>query len=89
MKIAALFSVLLISGCSFIVPVKSYFPEAPDILKERCENLMMIEGSQISITDMLKTIVNNYTLYYECSAKVDGWNEWYIEQREIFESVNR
>jgi hypothetical protein len=87
MKILSLLVVVLISGCSFLVPVKANFPSAPDILKERCENLMTIEGTGVSITDMLKTVVNNYALYYECSAKVDGWNEWYEEQKRIFESV--
>jgi hypothetical protein len=87
MKILSLFGVVLISGCSLIVPVKHYFPDAPDILKERCENLMIIEGTGVSIADMLKTVVNNYALYYECSVKVDGWNEWYEEQKRIFESV--
>jgi hypothetical protein len=26
-------------------------------------------------------------LYYQCSAKVDGWNEWYQQQKKIYEAV--
>jgi hypothetical protein len=26
-------------------------------------------------------------MYYECAAKVDGWNDWYQEQKRIYESV--
>jgi hypothetical protein len=36
---------------------------------------------------MLKTVVENYTLYYQCSTKVEGWQEWYSEQKKIFDEV--
>jgi hypothetical protein len=82
--------VLLMTGCSIFkqpVPIKPEFPVAiPDLMK-KCEQLKTVEGDKILITDMLKTIVENYTLYYECSAKVDGWQEWYIEQKKIYDSV--
>ena len=39
------------------------------------------------ITEMLKTVVNNYRLYYQCSNKVDGWQEWYDKQKKIFEEL--
>jgi len=77
---------ITLAGCTS-VPVKQKFPDAPSALKERCENLKKIEGDKVAITEMLKVIVQNYTLYYECSTKVDGWNEWYNEQKKIYESV--
>ena len=36
---------------------------------------------------MLKTIVHNYTLYHQCSLKVDGWNDWYVEQKKIYDEL--
>lgn len=77
---------LLIAGCQ-VVPVKRNFPKATPELMKKCEELKQIDGSRVSITEMLKTVVNNYTLYYECSAKVEGWQEWYIEQKTIYEKV--
>jgi len=87
----------LIFGIAFLlgacasppVPVKRNFPTAPSILLEKCESLMKIENNSqgVAITELLKTVVNNYALYYECSAKVDGWHEWYTEQKKIHNSV--
>lgn len=87
MKLVTLSLVLLLSGCSVLVPVKRTFPEAPEELKKQCKELQTIQGTSVAITDMLKTIVENYRMYYECSNKVDGWNDWYKDQKEIFDSV--
>ena len=78
---------LLLAGCTTVVPVKQKFPEAPSVLKEQCEQLKQIQGSNVSITDLLKVVVQNYTLYHECSTKVEGWQEWYTEQERIFKDV--
>lgn len=87
MRYALLLSALLLSGCLGTVPIKQKWPEVPSALKERCEDLKKIEGDKVAITEMLKVIINNYTLYHECSTKVDGWNEWYNSQKKIYESV--
>lgn len=78
---------LLLLGCSTTVPVTSRFPDAPAALKQKCESLQKIEGNQVAITEMLKVVVHNYALYYECSARVEGWQEWYEKQKKIYESI--
>jgi inhibitor of KinA sporulation pathway (predicted exonuclease) len=87
MKILAPLLLILIAGCTTVVPVTQKFPAAVPALTEKCEDLRKIEGDRVAITDMLKTIVENYSLYYQCSAKVDGWNEWYQQQKKIYEAV--
>jgi len=87
MKVLILSLALLITGCVTSVPVKQKFPDAPQVLKERCESLKKVEGDKVAITEMLKVVIYNYTLYHECSTKVDGWNEWYESQKKIYESV--
>ena len=87
MKYLAILTTALLLGCSTPVPVKPRFPEVPAALKEKCESLRKIEGNQVAITEMLKVVVHNYTLYYECSTKVEGWQEWYETQKKIYESV--
>jgi len=79
--------ILLLAGCSTVVPVKQKFPNATPELMKKCESLKKIEGDKVAITDMLKVIVQNYSLYYECSTKVDGWQDWYNEQKKIFDNV--
>lgn len=86
MKYTLLLSLLLVA-CSTPVPIKQKFPEVPKALIEKCENLKKVEGDKVAITEMLKVIVQNYGMYYECSAKVEGWNEWYTDQKKIYDSV--
>lgn len=86
MKFLVLSLTLLIAGC-VSVPITQEFPKAAPELMKKCEDLKKVEGEKVTITDMLKIIVHNYTLYHECSTKVDGWQEWYNEQKKIYESV--
>jgi len=90
MKYVLLGFALLMTACSTPpVPVKRNFPNAPAILLEKCESLLKVENhpNGVAITELLKTVVTNYALYYECSAKVDGWQDWYKDQKKIHESV--
>jgi PBP1b-binding outer membrane lipoprotein LpoB len=85
--IATLFVIAVaLSGCSTTVPVTAKFPEAPARIQQTCPQLQKLEdGAKLS--DVSKTITNNYTTYYECAVKTDGWIEWYNIQKHIFESV--
>lgn len=88
MRTLILSLVVILAGCgTTATPVARKFPEAVPELQVKCPTLNTIEGKDVSITDMLKTVVNNYGLYYACSNKVDGWNEWYDKQRKNFDSV--
>ena len=87
MKFLAPLLLILLVGCTTVVPVTPKFPSPIKALTEKCEDLRKVEGDRVAITDMLKTIVEYYSLYYQCSAKVDGWNEWYQTQKKIYESV--
>lgn len=87
MKYFALILVAMLAGCSTPTPVKREFPQATKALMESCPDLQKIEGDKVAITELLKTVVNNYSLYYQCANKVDGWKEWYEEQKKIYDSV--
>ena len=87
MKYSILGLALVLAACSTPVPVSQRFPDVPKALVERCESLRKIEGDRVAITEMLQVVVQNYGMYYECAAKVDGWNDWYQEQKRIYESV--
>lgn len=81
-----LIALLLLSGCSTTVPVTAKFPQVPPELKEKCQDLKPIT-EDAKLSDITKTIVDNYTAYYQCSLKVDAWTEWYDKQKKIFEEV--
>jgi alpha-L-arabinofuranosidase len=87
MKLYTILLSLLLVGCSTTVPVVAKFPEAPKSLTENCSPLKKIEGETVSIVDLHKVVVENYTTHHECAVKVDAWNEWYTKQKKIFEEI--
>lgn len=81
---------LMLSGCAMFtkfLPAKPKFPEPVKELTEPCPDLETIKSDQVAITELLKTVVNNYNLYYQCSLKNEGWNKWYKEQKEIYDKI--
>lgn len=79
---------LLLSSCTSVnQPVGPKWPNVSEELRKKCENLKTITEDKVSISDMLKVIVENYTLHHECSIKVDGWNEWYDSQKKVYETI--
>lgn len=86
MRYLLLCLVLLLASCKSI-PERPTFPNAVPELMKKCEDLKKVEGDRVAITEMLKVVINNYTLYYECSAKVDGWQDWYNTQKKLYESA--
>jgi len=85
MKYLACFLLVLVTGCSS-VPIAPKFPEVPERILQKCPQLeKMSEDSKLS--DIAKTVTNNYTTYYECAVKHDAFIEWYQVQKKIYESV--
>lgn len=85
----ALALTILLTGCAGPgVPVKQNFPVAPSILLERCPDLLVIDDGKNSLRDMLKVVIQNYSTYYQCAERTHGWQDWYTEQKKIFEAVN-
>lgn len=76
--------VLLLAGCSTTVPVTRKFPEAPNTLMEKCVDLKKLNDNA-KLSDVAKVVNINYSLYYDCLVKHDGWIEWYNIQKKIFE----
>lgn len=78
---------LLLTGCATNVPVTAKFPEKPTA-SGACPQLEAI-SEDVKLSTLTSTITKNYSTYYECSVKVDTWNEWYETQKRIFESVSK
>jgi hypothetical protein len=36
---------------------------------------------------MLKVVIQNYATYYQCAEKTQGWQDWYTEQKKVFEGA--
>ena len=87
MKYLIICLTMFLVGCATTVPVVAKFPSAPEVLMEKCPTLKTIEGEKISIVDYTKTVIENYTLHYECVEKNNAWVEWYNKQKAIFEEI--
>jgi len=76
----------LLTGCSTVVPVKVKFPELPADLSVQCAPLKKIPDDA-KLSDITKTITDNYTTYHACAANNNGLLEWYTTQKKIFEGL--
>jgi PBP1b-binding outer membrane lipoprotein LpoB len=85
-NILLLTSILFLTGCSTVVPVKVKFPEVPTQLMNKCPALQKL-NDEPKMSDITKTVTSNYNTYYECAVKNDAWIEWYQIQKNIFEGV--
>ncbi len=81
-----LIPLVLLCGCSTTVPVKAKFPDAPEPLMEKCIPLIKLQD-EAKLSDVAKNMSYNYSLYHECSVKVEAWQEWYTSQKKIFDEV--
>lgn len=88
MKWSILIIAVLLAGCSTTVPVKQKFPDVPPLLMEKCPQLETIDQEKVILSDFLKVMTRNYTKYYSCSELVNSWQEWYIQQKKIMDSVS-
>jgi hypothetical protein len=78
--------VVVLTGCATVVPVTAKFPDVPAQLMVKCPQLKQLDDAP-KLSDVSKTITENYTTYYECAVKNDAWIEWYQVQKQIFEDL--
>ena len=82
-------TMLLLAGCSTTVPVKQSFPEAPEVLMEKCVTLELIEKPSVLLSELIGIITKNYMKYHECASTVENWQAWYQEQKKINNNLNK
>lgn len=87
-KLAVLGCMFILSGCSTFLPVVPEFPTAPKTLKEDCDQLNTLKDDA-KLSDVMITITENYMKFHECKRKNKAWNEWYDEQKRIYEKSTK
>ena len=75
----------VLTGC-WTVPTAPEFPKLPEqtVMNIPCPDLKTLK-SDPTISDLSTVLNSNYGLYYECAIKVDSWNRWYKQQKELYE----
>lgn len=88
MKIFLLSLTLVLISCTkTVVPVKRNFPPAPPSLQQECPDLHLIPDGTTKLSEVLTVVTTNYSEYHVCKFKVESWNAWYTQQKQIFESI--
>lgn len=76
---------MLLVGCTTPVPIKPTFPTPPDVLLQSCQPLKTIDKEQVLLSEFLKVVVDNYGRYHNCADLVLEWQNWYNEQKSLYE----
>lgn len=80
----ALLAVTLV-GC-VTVPVTQHFPKASDTLMAPPPALKEIPPGS-SASSVFDTVIENYGTYHEVANQLRGWQQWYVDQKKIFDGV--
>lgn len=87
MKLLLLPLVLALSACTTVVPVTQRWPEPPGLQATKsCPDLRKLEADP-KLSQVAKTVADNYTEYYQCAVKLDAWIEWYKQQEIIHKGL--
>ena len=74
-----------LTGC-VTVPVAQNFPQATDTLMTAPPELKQIPPGATAST-VFDTVIENYGTYNQVAEQLRGWQQWYIDQKKIFESA--
>jgi|APCry1669190119_1035276.scaffolds.fasta_scaffold00397_3 hypothetical protein len=88
--ISVLLVSLILTACATNnskVLVQMKFPDVPPELLIECPDLAQVDTSTSKLSDVLETVTDNYSDYYECKDKVDTWVDWYTKQKQIFDNI--
>jgi hypothetical protein len=79
-------TLLFLSGCS-VTGKTPAFPELPKVLSQPCPELYMVKQDETKLSEVLTVVTENYSLYHECSIKVDLLLQWHKEQKSIYSEI--
>lgn len=87
MRYFILLAAVVLAGCSHSGSglVKQSWPDVPEDLVQTCPDLAQVDSSTHKLSDLLQTVTDNYSSYYDCKSKVDDWIVWYNGQKKIYE----
>lgn len=81
--ILVVIATFFLTGCVTMLG-KPEFPPAEKSLMVECKELGKLTTDPVTISQLMTSVVENYTLYYQCANKVKGWQEWYEKQKKNY-----
>jgi hypothetical protein len=86
-KLAIVFLLAALTGCSTTAPVVMQFPAAPLTLMEPADKLTPLTKEKPELSDLIENANENAGKYYQLREKYRAWQEWYTQQKQIFDSI--
>jgi hypothetical protein len=77
-------AVMLLSGCLATAPK---FPDVPAEMLTSCPDLNEVADGTKELSKVLDVVIVNYSTYYECRVKVEAWQEWHKQQKQIYDNA--
>ena len=87
MKILIIASVLALTACT-AVPITQEFPELPAELRAPCSPLETIDTPEVTLSQLMKKVEKNYDKRHDCAAQTEALQNWYVDQKKIFDDAN-
>ena len=78
---------VFLAACTTSVPVKRKFPDADPYMFEAAPSLEKLPPDTTDLDRLLSNSADNYGKYREIVQRYEMWKEWYIKQKENFDSV--
>lgn len=80
--------IVLLTGCATVTtPVEHSLPEPSKVLTESCPALIKLSDNEDRLSELLKVVTTNYTLYHECGTKHELLVKWYNEQKALHDAL--
>jgi hypothetical protein len=78
---------VFLAACTTAVPVKRKFPDADPFMFEPAAALEPLPADTTDLDKLITNSTENYGKYRILVQKLEMWKEWYIKQKENFDSV--
>lgn len=75
----------MLAGC-VSVPVERNWPAAPETLQTPVPALKEVPPNS-NASEVVDIVIDNYATYHDVANRLRGWQQWYIDQKKIFESA--
>ena len=85
MKYSLIALSFILVGC-VSVPVERNWPSAPEALQTPVPKLKEVPPNS-NASEVVGIVIDNYATYHEVANRLQGWQQWYIDQKKIFESA--
>ena len=76
---------MLLVGC-VSVPVERTWPKSPESLQAPVPELKEVQPNA-NASEVIDVVIENYGSYHELASRLRGWQQWYVDQKKIFESA--